>query len=237
MARAFCAESQALYEKTGNQIYMGLIIEYLGIFSLTQGDLATAQRYFQKCLVLAQEMKDKTTRMVASLFLGLTAYYRQDFKSMATDVKASLALSREIGSLTWRMFALRNVGIAALRLDQWKRAVEFFLENLSLAQRTTGYEYDLRVFPMYIAGVAAGLGRFEYAARLLGATEAHFATFFKPLDAWDQAEFDRIAASARERLDEQTFNAAWEEGRKLSLEEALEEALAFCREGDTFPYE
>ena len=143
---------------------------------------------------------------------------------METDAKASLALSREIGSLTWRMFSLRNVGIAALRQGQWKRAVEFFLENLSLAQRTTGYEYDLRVFPMYMAGVAAGLGRFEYSARLLGATEAHFASFFKPLDAWDQAEFDRIAASARERLDGKTFITAWTEGRALTLDQAIQEA-------------
>jgi tetratricopeptide (TPR) repeat protein len=223
-ARTFCEESQALFEKTGNQIYIGLITEYLGILSLTQGDQATARRYFQKCLVLAQEMKDKTTGMVASLFLGLTAYYQQDFDLMETDAQASLALSREVGSPSWRMFSLRTVGIAALRQGQWRRSIEFFLENLSLAQKTAGYEYDLQVFPTYMAGVAADLGRFDRAARLLGATEAQFETFFKPLDPWEQAEFDRIATSARARLDEETLTAAWAKGRALTLDQAIQEA-------------
>jgi hypothetical protein len=37
----------------------------------------------------------------------------------------------------------------------------------------------------------------------------------------------------RAALDEPTFTAAWTEGRKLTLEQALEEALAFCHEGET----
>jgi hypothetical protein len=203
---------------------LGLTMEYLGFLSLSQGDQTTARRSFQKCLVLAQEMDDKTTRMVASIFLGLTAYYQQDFKLMDTDAQDSLKISQGIGSLIWQMFALRNVGIAALRQGQPKRAATFFQENLSLAQKAAGYAYDLQVFPMYMAGVAIGLGKFGDAARLLGATEMQFENFFKPLDDWDQIEFDRIAASARKRLDDQTFMRAWAEGRAMTLAQAIRAA-------------
>ena len=75
-----------------------------------------------------------------------------------------------------------------------------------------------------MAGVAADLGRFDRAARLLGAAEAYFDTFFKPLDPWEQAEFDRIAALARERLDDKTYVTAWTEGRALTLDQAIQEA-------------
>lgn len=224
VTRAFCEESLSLSEKTGNQIYLGQTMEYLGLLSLLQGDQTTARRSFQKCLLLAQEVGDKTTRMVSSIFLGLTAYYQQDFQLMEADTQASLELSQEIGYLSWRMFAHRIIGIAILRQGQWKRAVDFFQENLSLAQKTAGYAYDLQVFPMPMAGVAIGLGKFEDAARLLGATEVQFENFFKPLDDWDRIEFDRIAASARERLDDQTFMRAWAEGRAMTLAQAIRAA-------------
>jgi len=54
-------------------------------------------------------------------------------------------------------------------------------------------------------------------------------TFFKPIDETDKREYDCIAGKVRSALDEAAFSAAWAEGRKLALEQALEEALAFCK--------
>jgi len=39
-------------------------------------------------------------------------------------------------------------------------------------------------------------------------------------------EFERNLAIAREQVDEATFDAAWAEGRAMSLEQAIEYALA-----------
>ena len=41
----------------------------------------------------------------------------------------------------------------------------------------------------------------------------------------DRVKYDQILAAVRAQLDEATFNAAWEEGRKMTLEQAIEYAL------------
>jgi len=61
-------------------------------------------------------------------------------------------------------------------------------------------------------------------ARLLGVVESQFEGFYKPLDTWDQAEFDRIADEVRHQLDKVTFQAPWSAGRELTLEQAITEA-------------
>jgi hypothetical protein len=63
--------------------------------------------------------------------------------------------------------------------------------------------------------------------------EAALETFFKPLDVIpEKMEYERITGKVHAVLDEATFTVAWGEGRRLSLEQALEEALAFCRAGE-----
>lgn len=68
------------------------------------------------------------------------------------------------------------------------------------------------------------IGQLALAARFLGAVEAVLETFFKPLDDWDQKEYDLITGKLR-ALDETALTAAWAEGRKLNLEQAVAYAL------------
>ena len=78
-----------------------------------------------------------------------------------------------------------------------------------------------------MAGVAARQGRAEHAVRLFGAVEALCETMGVdvPSLAW-RALNERDLAGAREQLDAGTFDAAWAEGRAMTLEEVVAEALA-----------
>ncbi len=223
-AYAYAEESLSLLENIGDRLRIGAVLNFLSWYHFLLGDLTSAQRYSQRAMALAQELNNKPVVMMNTQLLGLIAYYQQDFQQMAVQFQVTLRFSREIGGLTWRMFSLRGLGIAALRQNQSSQASEIFLEHFLLAQKFEGYDYDLRIFPLYMAGVAAGLGQLERATRLLGATEVRFETFFKPLDNWDQAEFDRIAELARLGLNETTFKTLWGEGRAMTLEQAIKYA-------------
>ena len=62
------------------------------------------------------------------------------------------------------------------------------------------------------------------AARLLGASERALETLgaaYQPNDKW---EIDGMIAAVRAQLDEATFQTAWAEGRKLTLEQAILES-------------
>jgi predicted ATPase/DNA-binding CsgD family transcriptional regulator len=228
-ARSFGEEALSLCEKTGDKMIAGIILVRLGALALTQGNLASAYGHIRKSLLLGQELKDRYGIMATYTGLGQIDYFKQDFTQMEAHFKASLQLSREIGALIYQMFSLRNLGIAAQRQGHLSRSLDYYSENYALAEKVGWVEnewakYDVNTFVLGMAGIALELGDTAQAARLLGAVEANMEGYFKPLDMWDQAEFNRITGGARQQLDETTFTLAWVEGRGLTLEEAIREA-------------
>jgi tetratricopeptide (TPR) repeat protein len=229
-ARAFGEEALALCEKNSDKLMTVVTLTRLGAIALTQGDLTGARLYIQKGLILAQELKNKIGIMSAYIGLGEIAYFSQDFEQMETYFQASFELSRETGALIYQMFSLRNLGIATLRQGNLTRSRNYYLQNLSLSEKVIWVEnewakYDVNTFILGMAGIALDLGQLTQAARLLGVVDAQFESFFKPLDIWDQAEFNRISSEAHSQLNEVTFTAAWSAGRELTLETAIAEAI------------
>jgi predicted neutral ceramidase superfamily lipid hydrolase len=72
---------------------------------------------------------------------------------------------------------------------------------------------------------ARGQGQPKRAAWLFGAAEALRETSGASIPPVDRADYDRILAAVRAQLDEQTFAAAWAEGRAMTLEQAIAYAL------------
>jgi hypothetical protein len=78
-----------------------------------------------------------------------------------------------------------------------------------------------------LGGLAVGAGgeEVERGARALGAVEALSESTGAVLEAADRSLYERNIARARAHLGEETFRRAWEEGRAMSMEEAVEYAL------------
>ena len=76
-----------------------------------------------------------------------------------------------------------------------------------------------------LAGVAGRQGQPERAARLLGAAEALGEALYEPPRSGSRIHFELYVAAARAQLDEATFEAAWAEGRAMTLEQAVAHAL------------
>jgi hypothetical protein len=68
-------------------------------------------------------------------------------------------------------------------------------------------------------------GQPEQAARLLGAWEATLERMGATPQPADRPEHDRNIAAVRNQLAPKTFEAAWGEGRAMSLEQAVASAL------------
>ena len=69
-------------------------------------------------------------------------------------------------------------------------------------------------------------GRAERAARLLGAGQAPITAAGSLTIRKDQAEYNQAVATARAQLGEEAFAAAWQAGQAMSLDEAIDYALA-----------
>jgi hypothetical protein len=64
---------------------------------------------------------------------------------------------------------------------------------------------------------------------LLAASEAQFETMGASIQPQDKLEVDQFKETVREQLGETEFNKAWAEGRALTREQALAEALEETR--------
>ena len=132
----------------------------------------------------------------------------------------------------WFLTSNLNLGYTVLYLGDDHQAVSFFRQALSLSRERNekrGVVDSLAGF----AAVAAARGKAEAAARLYGAAEAQYQglltegkTIDSLIDLVDRREFERYQGICRDRLGEAAFEAAWAEGRGLTLEQALAEALA-----------
>jgi hypothetical protein len=112
-----------------------------------------------------------------------------------------------------------------LRGGDYQRALALFQESLVLRKMLGGREGVARSLAE-LASVALAQARPERAARLFGAAEAMREMVNVPLPPADRVDYDRQLAVLRIDLDETTFAAAWAEGRAMTLEQAIEYALA-----------
>jgi hypothetical protein len=75
------------------------------------------------------------------------------------------------------------------------------------------------------ATLAAAQNKPELTARLVGAAETQTPSIRFEMSAKERSEYDQAAAAARTALGEDAFAAAWEEGQKMTLDEAVSYAL------------
>jgi hypothetical protein len=146
--------------------------------------------------------------------------HKVDYAKAVTLCETGLAMFRILGSKRWVAVGLYLTGHAARSNGDFERAVELYRENLVLF----GEVGDKWVATECIEGLAlitATQGNDERAARLFGAAEAARETYgitMPPREA--------VLAATKERPQEAVFAAAWTEGAAMTLEQAIEYALA-----------
>ena len=77
-----------------------------------------------------------------------------------------------------------------------------------------------------MADVARGQARPSRAAQLVGAAATLRERIGSPLPTPGQKELEKTLTTAREALGEAAFAAAWDAGRAMTMEQAVEYALS-----------
>jgi hypothetical protein len=121
--------------------------------------------------------------------------------------------------------ALGELGFVALAQGRDEEARGPFEESLRLSFALgwkEGSEYDL----IGLAAVDTAAGRFERAARLVGAAGAVGEEIQLRLEAYVEEIKEKAERELFARLGEEAFARHLDEGRALSLDEAVEYALS-----------
>jgi Tetratricopeptide repeat len=143
----------------------------------------------------------------------------------------SLAISRELRNPHSIALSLSNVGHVALDQGDYQAARALLEESLAI-RRELGDQFGIPASLEGLAAVVASLREPLGAARIWGATERLRAETGAPLAPNELSRYDRHIAAARIAAgDDAAFDSAWQEGRYLTLDQAIDLALAKPVEG------
>jgi non-specific serine/threonine protein kinase len=122
--------------------------------------------------------------------------------------------------------SLSFLGFAHLNQGDAAAAYSLLAESLALAQEI-GITQDIADVLDGLAGVAWAHGKPAYAVHLFGAAEAlRTAIHMPPAPLVRLFVLDRYLAPARRQLDAAVFDAAWQAGQAMTLDQAIAYALS-----------
>jgi tetratricopeptide (TPR) repeat protein len=139
-------------------------------------------------------------------------------------LEESLELRRQLGNKWGVGVSLGILGWIAMREGNWNRAIARLSESLEVRQEIGdlgGCAWCLE----RLAEVAQALGQADKAVHLFGAGEALRESIRSVIDPVDQLEYENKINALRAESGEEQFIAMWEEGRSLTLEQAVAYAL------------
>jgi tetratricopeptide (TPR) repeat protein len=198
---------------------------HMGDVALRRGEWAAARTYYEEALSIHRQLGGLWG--VAQLLnnLGEVARCEGDYGRAARFYEESLASFRALGSTSGDIArSIHNLGYVAHAQGDEDQATACFTESLRLFQER-GSKRGIIECIAGLAGVVGAQGQGERAARLLGATAAHFEAIGAAMWSADRIDYQRNVAAIRAVLGEAAFAAAWDAGRALTLEQAIAEAF------------
>jgi len=130
-----------------------------------------------------------------------------------------------------RANVLNAAGVLAYHQGDYPAARALLGESLAI-RRELGDQFGIPASLEGLAAVVASQRDSMRAARIWGATERSRAEIGAPLPPSERSGYDRYVAAARIASgDDAAFDSAWQEGRCLTLDQAMDLALARPVEG------
>ena len=193
--------------------------------------VANARGEFQDGLDLGNRALDilhghSSTWLTAMFNTGLALLALGQLSEAKSTFEDTVTLARKIGNAETELYALRGLTSIALNANELDTAKRL-LKELTVPLRDLG---GLRIYMILFLEAAHYMiktSRADDASRLLGRATESARQIGTKLESYEQSRYESCESLARAMLaDDDAFDAAWEEGRKMSLEEAVELAVS-----------
>ncbi len=224
-ARALHQESLAIVRELGDRGGIAASLNNLGNVAIEQGDYPPAQALYQESLAIMRELGDRSGSANSLNNLGLVAYERGDYSAAHALLEEGLAIMRELGDRSGIATSLNTLGSVAFERGDYVAANALNRDSLTI-RRALGERRTIATTLDGLADGAAALGSLLGAARIWGAAARLREDIGVALPPNERPRYEGRVAAARAVLgDNAAFDRAWQEGRALTLEQAVELAL------------
>ncbi|MGH8631458.1 MAG: ATP-binding protein, partial [Burkholderiales bacterium] len=223
-AEAVCQESLGLFRQVDDRRGIAAALNALGVVAADQGDYTTARIRHEESLAIRRGLGDRRGIAGSLSSLGMVAVPQGDFASARRYFEENLAIRRELGDRHGIGTALRSLGLLAWREGDSAQATALLEESLTL-RKAQGSRLGVAECLEALAQIAVAADPTK-AGRLLAAASTLRHAIGAPLPSSDLASYERTVAAARLSLGTSVFQATWEEGRTMTLDQAVQHALA-----------
>jgi ATP/maltotriose-dependent transcriptional regulator MalT len=194
------------------------------VAAIEEGDLEQAEQLAGESLALFREACDEREAVAATRTLAFTYHSRGDLERARILHESNLAQAQALGFKETEAGTLGSLAMIAFEQGRVEDALALGKQNL-LAWRDLG---SLQGIAQSLCGRASALavlpGKADTAARLLSCFEA-LREQIGVSEAWVARMNEQTLSAIGARLDESAFAEAWEQGRELTIDEAVALAL------------
>ena len=217
-------EALALHTELGDPEGIALARYALANAAAAQRNWAAAKDLMEESVREFDELGDHFHMLSARRGLAWMHEELGDLDRYRELTEENLGLARSLGN---KRIEARALGaLAMLALDDGRLAdARAMLEDAYGIDRDIGNIIFVSVDLARFAAICAAEGRMDAATRLLARSEALRDEIRWTPESWAAEEYEKTLGAVREQLDEAAFAEAWEQGRALTLDEAVALAL------------
>lgn len=219
-ARKIYEESFAATQKAGDREQMIIALHGLSALAARDGDISTARKLTEQQLAISRDLNDKLKTAFSLSSLGDLSLAANDPAAARTCIEESLAISRDIGDKHLESTNLLNLGAVAYREKICESAISHFSQSMSIAFQL-GNKALISCCLDGFAAVLFEMGNLRQAAQMAGAADEMRDSIKYEIEITERLFRDAYVERLRNSLGEQTFEAAYVEGKNFDLGKAV----------------
>jgi tetratricopeptide (TPR) repeat protein len=221
---SYAKKALTLFREVGDLRYMAECMVELGRVEMLNNNIEPAQKMLDRAAILYRQLNIKSGMSSILQGYGRIAAVKGDYEQAYANLQESIAIDEEYGYRINYLFGRTHLGYLALNRGNITEAHEIFTEALQSFfddKNEIGVAFTLEG----MAGLFVAVGKLEIAAQLIGWSDALRERIGDHRPPLEQADVDKIIAACIIKLGEVAFSDAYDEGQKMSLDEAVAYAL------------
>lgn len=221
-ARSWAEEALALNRTFGDAWGAALSQSYIATAAAEEGDWARAQQLIEECVRAFRDLGDVHYTLLATWFLAWTWNELGERERARALGEENLRSARAAGNIRVEARSLGSLAMLAIDEGRVEDALRM-LKTSSRIHRDLGDRFQIALDLCRFARAVAAAGRPQAAAQLLSKGEALREEVGATKGSWPamEAKLEETLSAVRAQLGESGFADAWEQGRTLTLDNAL----------------
>ncbi len=223
-ARSTAEQALELHRRLGDRRGAALDLNILCVAAIEEGNLERAEQFAEESLALFHQAGDEGNAVAATRTLAFTYHSRGDLEHARALHESNLSQARALGFKETEAGTLGSLAMIAFEQSRLEDALALGKQNLLACRELGSLQAIAQSLCRSASTFAVVAGKAGLSARLLSCFEA-LQDRIGVSEAWITRMNEETLSAIRARLDEEAFAEAWEQGRKLTADEAVALAL------------